>query len=333
MKTASAETVATEYCLTNGTSRFDDKTKTGYFDDTFLLYMYGAQQNGNQKTIEEGAVLDWTKVNVVVETLNSWLGEFEHTRIVLYKEGVQYNYQSFVSNTATINVSFGALPDGEYRLEYVGEYKTNASIFGRLEEYIYTYDFVMDRTAPTYTLKAGGGQIESGSYTNQQVIYTVGDANYKSLHYMTPSGNNHTTTETSYIISPTTENNGWWYFYAEDVLGARTVTVSVYVDTVKPIGIIKDVSGKTLENNGYTNKTFFYQGTDEGRVAMLQVKRPNKTSWTEYTGGTIATESEGWYSFDRWTLRGIYPKNTAFATMYRRHSAKCLRRVRILETA
>ena len=38
-----------------------------------------------------------------------------------------------------------------------------------------------NKSAPTYTLKAGGSTISSGSYTNKQVVYTATDAN---LSYM-----------------------------------------------------------------------------------------------------------------------------------------------------
>lgn len=156
----------------------------------------------------------------------------------------------------------------------------------------------MDKTAPTYTLTAGGSTLTSGSYTNQQVVYTATDDHTITICIKKPGASSYVySSNNPYTVEATEANNGWWYLYAKDNMDNEATEVSFYMDTVAPVGTVTNSSGATIANGGYTNKAVKYTATDEGGVSYYQVKTPGASSWSSYTAGTALSSSYGWYTF------------------------------------
>lgn len=122
----------------------------------------------------------------------------------------------------------GTLPDGDYELEYACRYRTN--VFANYKHFVYKYRFEVDNSVPTFSLRAGGTSISSGTYTNKAITYSAYDANLDRIRYMRPSSGGYSNYYGSmYSVSAQASNNGWWYFYATDMLGA-----SQYVSRSRP---------------------------------------------------------------------------------------------------
>ena len=217
----------------------------------------------------------------------------EHISFKLYRNGYLYSSKS-LSGTGNLTLYSGSLPDGEYELQYV----VNIGNWFSNKDYTYKYRFEVDKTAPSYTLKAGGSSISSGSYTNKQIVYTASDTNFNYIRYYKPGASAYASYySTAYTVAATSANNGWWYFYAVDDNGTSNSTVSVYLDTVAPAGKITNSSGSTISSGGYTNKAVKFTATDTGGVSYYQVKTPGSSSWASYTSGTALSSSYGWYTF------------------------------------
>ncbi len=235
-------------------------------------------------------LIDWSYVYIKIEPSSI----SDHLSFKLTKNNYTYTSKTLSGNSAMTLYS-GALSDGEYELEYQGRYRKN--IFYSYTTYTYTYRFEVDKTAPSYTLKAGGSTISSGSYTNKQVVYTASDTNFDAIRYLKPSASSYSTTyATSYTVAATDANNGWWYMYARDDLGTTNSTVSFYMDTIKPVGKVTS-NGSTISNGGYTSNSFYYTASDTGGVSYLQYKTPSSSSWSSYTSGTSISGTNGWYTF------------------------------------
>ena len=257
----------------------------------FGIYMHSSSQNGSTGTIYDGEVLNWTYVYIKIEVSDMK----SHSSFKLTKDGSTYTSKS-LSGASNQNLYSGSLPDGEYELTYVGTYKKN--IFTSNVTYTYKYNFVIDKSAPVQTLKKGTTSISSGSYANQQITYSVSDYDPYIIYYKKPGYSSYyTTTATSYSVAATAANNGWWYFYSMDDVGNVSSTMSVYLDTVAPVGKVTNSADSTIANGGYTNKPIKYTATDTGGISYYQVKKPGTTTWTTYTAGTELSGTYGWYTF------------------------------------
>ena len=290
IQTANAATSSSAKYKTYGTY----STGGGYSDgcpSNFGIYMHSSSQNGSTGTIYNDKVLNWTYVYIKVEVS----AVSNHQSFKLTKDGYSYTTKT-LSGSSSQTLYSGALPDGEYELTYVADYKKN--IFYSRVTYTYKYRFVIDKTAPTYTLKEGTTSISSGSYVNEQITYSISDYSPYRIYYKKPGYSSYySTSATSYSVAATEANNGWWYFYAQDNYSNSNSTVSVYLDTVAPVGKVTNSSGSTIANGGYTNKPIKYTATDTGGVSYYQVKKPGSTSWTSYTAGSELSSSYGWYTF------------------------------------
>lgn len=286
--TASAATYTTPKYLTSGLTSTGSSTSSGC-PSNFKIYMHGSSTSGTG-TMYQDKLIDWSYVYIKIEP-NSIS---DHLSFKLTKNNYTYTSKSLSGNSA-ITLYSGALSDGEYELEYQGRYRKN--IFYAYTTYTYTYRFEVDKTAPSYTLKAGGYNISSGSYTNKQVVYTASDTNFDAIRYLKPTASSYSTTySTSYTVAATDANNGWWYMYARDDLGTTNSTVSFYMDTIKPVGKVTS-NGSTIANGGYTSNSFYYTATDTGGISYLQYKTPTSSSWSSYTSGTTISGTNGWYTF------------------------------------
>ncbi len=217
----------------------------------------------------------------------------EHVSFKLTRNGSTYTSKS-LSGDGGGYLYQGALSDGDYVLTYVGTYKPN---WFTTKTYTFTYNFTVDTTAPSVSLKAGGSTISSGSYTNKAITFTASDTYSSSrVYYLSPSASSYTWTTGSKSVSATSSNNGWWYFYGSDTYQS-TSTYKVYLDTVAPVGKITNSSGTTLSSGSYTNKPVKYTATDTGGINYLQVQMPGSSSWTSYSSGTALSSATGWYYF------------------------------------
>lgn len=257
--------------------------------DNFAIYMHASSQSGTG-TIYNDKVLNWTYVyfDIEVNKLSN------HKSFNLTRYGTTYMSKSLSGNSNQTLYS-GVLSDGEYELTYVGDYKANW--LSGTKTYTYKYRFTIDKTGPNYSLKAGSSNVSSGTYTNQQITYSVSDYKTWRICYKRPGSSYYSYNYSDiYTVAANASNNGWWYFYAEDYYDNINSTVSIYLDTVKPVGKIT-ANGSTVANGGYTNKPFYYTATDTGGISTLQYKKPTSTSWTIYSSGTTISGTNGWYTF------------------------------------
>lgn len=285
---ASATTTTTSKYTTYGSYTDGSTTKSGY-PSNFKVIMHGSSTSGTG-TMYNDKLTDWSYYYFKVEASEVR----EHKSFKLYRNGY-LNVNKTLSGNGDLTMHSASLTDGEYELQYV----CNIGNFFINSDYTYTYRFEVDKTAPTYTLKAGGSTISSGSYTNKEIVYTASDANLDCIRYTKPSSSSYSSVyASSYTVSATQSNNGWWYFFALDDIGNSNSLVSVYLDTVAPVGTVTNASNTTIENGGYTNSAIKYTATDTGGVSYCQLKRPNTTAWETYTAGTTLTSTaHGWYTF------------------------------------
>ena len=219
----------------------------------------------------------------------------DHRTFQLIRNGTTYTSKS-LSGGGDLTLFSGSLTDGQYELQYSCRYAPNFLV--DYTYYFYTFQFEVDKSAPSYSLKASGSTISSGTYTNKQIVYTASDANFNYIKYRKPNASSYTTYYSdSYTVPATDANNGRWYFYAVDDNGLSSTTVNVYLDTVKPVGKVTNTSGTAIANGGYANSAIKYTATDTGGVSKYEVKKPGSSSWTSYSSGTNITGTNGWYYF------------------------------------
>ena len=288
VKTASALTYTTAKCLTYGSTNNGSSTSDGC-PSNFKIYMYGASTSG-EGTIYQDHLSNWSYYYIYIDAIKV----SDHRSFRLLRNGYEYATTS-VSGSSDRVLYEGSLPDGEYELEYTCRYAKN--IFYDYTYYTYTYRFEVDKTSPTNSLKAGGSSISSGTYTNKKITFTGNDKNFYYIRYKRPTSSSYSYYYGStYSVPETTGNNGWWYFYGCDDLIQSSSTVSVYYDTVIPVGTVKTSGGTTLASGAYTNQSIKYSATDTGGIYQLQYKKPGATSWATYTANTLVSGT-GWHTF------------------------------------
>ena len=286
---ASAESYTSATLTTNGSYNIGNGNVNGYLDK-YRIYMHAASTNGDTGTANNGRVLNWTYVYIKIDVtdINS------HDSFKLTRNGYAY-YSRSLSGNADMTLYSGSLPDGEYVLTYKGKHNTFLWV---TTDYTYTYRFVIDKTSPNYTLKAGTTSVSTGTYTNKQITYSVTDYKTWRILYKSPKSSSYVSTyNTSYSVAATAANNGRWYFYAEDYYDNYNMTVNIYLDTIAPVGKVTNSAGTTIANGGYTNKPVKYTATDTGGISSYQVKKPGNSYWSTYTSGTTLSGSYGWYTF------------------------------------
>ena len=149
-------------------------TMTTGCPSNFKIYMYGSSNTGASSTLSQGAVLDWSTFNITVETSTV----SDHRTFQLLRNGSTYTSKS-LSGSGNQTLFSGSLSDGMYELQYSCRYAS--SFLVDFTYYFYTFQFEVDKSAPTNSLKAGGSTIASGSYTNKQIVYTAVDENFSNI--------------------------------------------------------------------------------------------------------------------------------------------------------
>ena len=165
------------------------------------------------------------------------------------------------------------------------------------------YRIYYDTTDPTGCVYDASGARDNGSITNKSYVkYVASDSGSGvSKAYVKKPG---LSLFVSYTNDSQLTTEGTYYFKACDAAGNVTSTThEITLDKTAPVGQLK-ANGVNVSNNSYTSKSFSYSATDAVGVAILQMKRPNSTSWETYTAGTAITGAEGWYAFRATDLAG-----------------------------
>lgn len=203
----------------------------------------------------------------------------------IYMKSPNNSYYSSVGTSTTIS---NTATNGLYSF-YAKDKAGNTSA---------TYYLYLDTVKPTGTIKNGSGTAITGSYVNQAFSYSATDSGsgISYLQYKTPNATSWSsyTSGTSISASAT---NGTYQFRAVDKAGNISATKSVTLDSVKPTMTI--YSGETAVSSGYKSTSQYVKAmaNDSGSgVKTTYIKKPNATSYAEYTSGTQLTE-DGAYSF------------------------------------
>ena len=200
------------------------------------------------------------------------------------------------SGTKTITLT--GLADGKYTASFSasGGWLVNARQYDSAGFNAY-FTFTVDSNAPTIS---GAATSSTGKYTNSSTYVSASDfvSGVSALYVKAPNSSSYSNVGTSTTIS-NTATNGLYYFYAKDKAGNTSKTYYLYLDTVKPEGTIKGMTGTTYIGK-YINQTFSYTATDSGSgISYLQYKKPGSSTWATYTDGyTIpSTFTNGTYQF------------------------------------
>lgn len=189
-ETASAATYTTAKCLTYGRTSDGDSTSSGC-PSNFKIYMYGSSTSG-ETTLGQDVYTNWSYYNFYIDAV-----DIDHKSFKLYRNDYLYVNKS-LSGSSDMTMYSEALPSGDYELQYTGE---KVGFLWITTTYTYTFRFCVDVDEPSYTLKAGGYNINSGSYTNKQVVYTATDPRSITIYYKRPN----------YSITDTTNASGYGY--------------------------------------------------------------------------------------------------------------------------
>jgi hypothetical protein len=138
--------------------------------------------------------------------------------------------------------------------------------------------------APVITVYGGAVSVQSGAFTNKGYVSftaTAALSTTASLFVRIPGSGSYI----SYAPGTPLYGEGIYYCYATDAANNISVTVSVTLDTVKPVGAVTS-DDRIVPNNGYTNNSFSYSASDAlSGVAYCEVKRPDG-AWETYAAGT-----------------------------------------------
>lgn len=161
-----------------------------------------------------------------------------------------------------------------------------------------TYYVYLDSTKPTGVIKNSSGTTLTGSYVNTAFNYTASDggSGISYLQYKTPSSSSWTTYTSGTTIAASA-TGGTYQFRAVDKAGNISETKSIYLDAVKPTGVL--YSGTTAVSSGTKSTASYikYVTSDASSgIKTVYVKLPNASGYTTYTNGTQMT-TNGTYSF------------------------------------
>ena len=148
---ASAATYTTAKYTTYGTYTYDGSTYSGYPSSYFKVQMHGSSTSGTG-TMYNDSLTDWSYYYIKVDAIDVR----EHVSFKLYRNGSLYSSKS-LSGEDDLTLFSGSLSDGEYEIQYI----VNIGNWFSNTDYTYRYRFDVDKTAPSYTLKAGGSTISS----------------------------------------------------------------------------------------------------------------------------------------------------------------------------
>ncbi len=166
---------------------------------------------------------------------------------------------------------------------------------GNTSQIYYAY---FDATPPVGTIYNSSGTAITGSHYNNSFYYTATDEGWGvSYHQYKTPGATSWMNYTSGTTIAKTATNGLYTFRSVDGLANISEEVSVYLDTVAPVGKVY-ANSTVLSSGGKTAATsLYYSATDTGGIATCYVKGPGATSYTEYSNGSSVTQSGTYYFY------------------------------------
>ena len=198
----------------------------------------------------------------------------------------------------TKKITLSGLSDGKYTAKFAdnGGWLLNARQYCAAG-FNASFDFKVDQTPPAFL---GASTSPTGKYTNSSTIISVSDPGSGGivLYMKTPDSTSYSSIDRTISI-PKTGTNGLYCFYAKDKAGNISATHYLYLDTVKPVGIIKGADG-TICSGDSINQSFSFTAKDSGSgVNYLQYKTPGSSSWVSYTDGYMISSAftDGEYQF------------------------------------
>lgn len=152
------------------------------------------------------------------------------------------------------------------------------------------YSVTMDRTKPVGSISK-----PDGSYTNEEFFYTATDSGTGLSHseLKTPGGEWREYTLGTAV--PKDSVNGWYRFRSFDVAGNVSEELSIYLDTVRPVGQLY-INGNPADSGGYTNLERVHFIASDENIKECMVLEPGSKEWTIYSSGALYSES-GKYEF------------------------------------
>lgn len=270
--------------ITGGGTAFSFSARIGQFNySTYSVSLYGSGASGTATW--DGYIRSSTATIV----LSSSSGTPTVSVVNSAGKGVG-------SGTKTITLT--GLADGTYTASFgaSGGWLVNARQYDSVG-FNASFTFTVDQSAPTVS---GASTSSAGKYTNSSTYVSASDSmsGEDSIYMKAPGSSSYGNMGTSTTVS-SSGKNGLYYFYAKDKAGNTSKTYYLYLDTVKPEGTIKGMTGTTYIGK-YINQTFSYTATDSGSgISYLQYKKPGSSSWATYTDGyTIpSTFTNGTYQF------------------------------------
>ena len=250
----------------------------------YSVSLYGSSSSGTG-TFESGSYIGSNSVNVIINSSVKIPTTISGNGTTVAKgNNNSFSLSNLADGTYTVTSTFGAAWATSPRS-------------GISKSYSFTFQFKIDSTAPTMNNVSTSS---TGKYTNSSTYVSASDSmsGVECIYMKTPGSSSYANMGTSTTVS-STGTNGLYYFYTKDKAGNTSRTYYLYLDTVKPTGIIKGMQGTTYSGN-YINQTFSYTASDSGSgISYLQYKTPGSSSWSTYTDGyTIPpTFTNGTYQF------------------------------------
>lgn len=254
--------------------------------ENFTIEMRSLSSSGDGGWLEQNAVLDWTYVSMDVRVTSIK----EHKQFTLLKDGAEYEKKA-MSDDWTMVLFFGSLPDGNYTMYYQFSVKKGITTY----TLNYVFSFTIDTTPPQYSLTAGGKEIATNSYTNQDITFSASDEHFKGIYCKRPqASSSYLVRESTYYIYATPENTGWWEIYAMDTLGQQSQRMRVYLDCLPPT--LSCSAGARF--GGTSGKSFTVTASDGSETEKLYVKFEDEEWFSTGSSYTIPdTERNGRYYF------------------------------------
>lgn len=272
-----------------------------YWDTTDLaaLYMYPSSYSAIDN-MKSDSIINWKQVNIFCDVIyDSQDSDFYfHKSFDLKKEGnLIYSKSWSMSERSSLLLFSGQLPEGDYSFTYTGVYTQTSK---KVITFTYDFSFKINQTPPIYILKSGENVITTlNSFVNETITYSARSDILNGIYVKRPEAPNYDFYNESIVIITDSSVNGEYCFYADTVAGEVTPTVSVWLDTIPPNGIIY-VDGESMGNESSTIKSFNYIATDNGSgIDYVQYKTPKSINWEMYISGTVIpnTSPSGRYDF------------------------------------
>lgn len=259
-----------------------------------ILYLNGGTYSGSEILPNNGYITDFDYVHIT--------SSYSNATLTLYNS----SGKELVSGNGTIACACG---QGTYKVNLKislsgGAGYTQWSSSVNVDSY-----FFIDTFHPTIT---GASTSTTGKYTNSSFTVSASDrgSGFSMLYMRAPGSSTFTSSSNSSRTVSSGSANGLYTFYAKDKAGNESAYYYVYYDNTLPTGTIKTSGGVTLASGTYINESFQFTATDSGSgISAMQYKKPNSSTWTNYTSGTVISASSsqnGWYYFRAMDKAGNY---------------------------